>query len=102
MYEDDWVLRQIRQLGQAIARLLRGETVEQQELDTASREALGLDLATIDALPVDALVRLATPGDDRALERLRLMAELLEATAAAGPGGDARREKAGALREQVH
>ena len=102
MYEDDYILRQIRQLGQAIARLLRGETVDQRELDTVAREALGLELATIDALPIDALLALATPGDDRAADRLRAMASLLEATAEAGPDGEARRAKARALRERVH
>ena len=102
MYEDDWVMRRIRQLSQLLARVLRGEAVAQRELDTAIREATGLDLPTIDALPADALIRLAVPGDDRAVQRLLAMAELLEALAAAGPEGDPRRQKALAIRTTVH
>lgn len=98
MYEDDYILRQVRQLGGVIARLVRGDQVDQQELDAAVRDAVGLDLRTIDQLPAEALVRLASPGDDRAVERLAVMADLLEAVAEAGPGGDARRAKARAIR----
>ena len=98
MYEDDFVMRQIRQLSQALARVLQGDRVEREELDAAVRAATGLDLATIDALPAEALLQLLIPTDDRSAERLAVMAELLEATAAPGPAGDARRAKAAALR----
>lgn len=102
MYEDDWVMRQIRQLSQLLARVIRGEAVAERDLDTAIREATGLDLPTIDALPAEALVGLASPGDDRAVQRLLAMAEVLEGLAAAGPDGDVRRAKARVIRATVH
>jgi hypothetical protein len=84
MYQDDWLMRQIAQAMQILARLLRGEQVKAEELDQAVREVAGMDLSTLDKLPAEALLALLVPGDDRSAERLRTLARLLEASSAPG------------------
>jgi hypothetical protein len=84
MYQDDWLMRQIAQAIAVLARLLRGEKVQTEELDQAVREVAGMDLDTVDKLPAEALLALLVPGDDRSAERLRTLARLLEASSAPG------------------
>jgi hypothetical protein len=84
MYEDDWLMRQVRRLAEAIARLARGEVVEEQELEAAVRESTGMDLPTIDALPADAILALRVDGDDRSLARVWAIARVLAASDRAG------------------
>lgn len=97
MYRDDWLTGQIRRAVEALARLARGERVADEDVDAALREAVGLDLPTIDALPAEALRGLLVHGDPRTGERLAAVAGLLDALARPGDG---RAEKAQALRAQ--
>lgn len=84
MYQDDWLMRQITQVAQILAKLMRGEQVGTEELDQAVRELAGMELSTLDKLPAEALLALLVPGDDRSTERLRSLAHLLEASSAPG------------------
>jgi hypothetical protein len=98
MYEDDYLSRQLRKAIEALARLAGGQPVQAQDLDEAFRDAVGLDLRTLDKLPADALMALMVEGDDRGAERLRTVAALLEACAPPGRPGELRRLKAARLR----
>lgn len=97
MYQDDWLISQISRLADALSRALKGEAIARPELDTTIQQAVGLDLDTIDALPIAALLALVIPSDDRTRERTRVLAALLAASAAQGAAGDDRRSKARAL-----
>ncbi|MEQ1564397.1 MAG: hypothetical protein ABMA64_02080 [Myxococcota bacterium] len=97
MYQEDWLLRHIRWLIEAIAKLARGEAVDPIELDAAVRAAVGFDLHTLDTLPTEALLALFDPTDDRSAERLRVVAAVLSATAPPDATGDRRRAKADAI-----
>jgi hypothetical protein len=84
MYQDDWLMRQIAQVAQILAKLLRGEQVKTEELDQAVRELAGMDLCTLDKLPAEALLALlaqlleasSAPGEARHLKAQRILARL--------------------------
>lgn len=101
MYEDDFLLRQIRRAVEAIARRALGEKVERAEVDDAVRDAVGLDLDTLDRLPLPALLALHVPTDDRSAERLRALGQLLLAMAEAGEAGERQRARGEALLDLV-
>lgn len=99
--DEDYLLRQIRAVIETIAALIRGEG-EAAELDAEIQRGFGLNLATLDLLSAPSLAQvMRTPGDPRGAERLRGVAELLEALAGQAPGSALaaqRRRKAAQLR----
>jgi hypothetical protein len=99
MYEDDYLLRQIRRFGEAVARWLRGER-DRESLAEVFREAVGMDPATVDRLPIEALLAMHDPDDPRTTDRLRVVATWYELTAGEGPL-DPRRLRAARLRAAV-
>ncbi|MEZ4238528.1 MAG: hypothetical protein R3F59_20715 [Myxococcota bacterium] len=93
--EDDFLLGPLHRLVQSV---LQQRETEPEELDAVLRQAVGLDLRTIDALPPEALASLLAGDDARAVAAREELADLLDAIAAPGPEGDARRRKAALLR----
>ena len=107
MIRDDWLLRQVHELAEALAGV-RAAVHDRVDLDAAdgsldaiARQVLGLSLTTLDRLPLPALV--ATVDAAEAPKRAVLVglfevgAELAEAHGQ-GPLAARRRERAEALR----
>lgn len=104
MYQEDYLLRMIRQVAEAIGGW-REDTAQRVAVDQALQAATGLSLRTLDALPASALLAMAQRAGDDGLvnQRVLAMVEVLEAWTAIEPeGADARRAKAAALRDLVH
>ena len=88
MYQSDWLLRQIEQMGDALRRLLDALREHRPEDALAlSREAVGELLETdpelIDSLAPEGLVTLLSAGGDLDTFRAHMLAELLLARAEA-------------------
>ena len=80
MYEDDWLMRQFRQLALVVANLARGERVEEDGIEAAVREATGMEATSLDALAPEALAGLLIDEDPRSRDRLLAVAQALEAS----------------------
>lgn len=112
MYQTDWLLRQIEQMGDVLRRLIAALR-EHRPADAIelTREAVGELLDTdpelIDALTADSLVTLLSAGGPLDTFRAHMLAELLVARADAfGQLGDAdhaqrERQRAAALLQAV-
>lgn len=98
MYQEDYLLRQIKQLVEAVAGLEEDEAAEHADLDDALRRTLGLGVELLDRLPPEAIRSLVRKGDTHDEQRLELVVRTLEAL---GRGESAvhaaRRNKAAAL-----
>lgn len=106
MYQEDFLLRMIRELAEAIAGWQDADDAAQRiAVDQALQAATGLSLRTLDVLPASALLAMARRSSDDGLvnQRLRAMVEALEAWTALEPdGAEPRQVKAAALRDLVH
>lgn len=101
MYQEDYLLRMIRNLVAAVARLRQRDSEEERlDVEGGLKTVLGLSIDTLDALPAQALISILSEGDDLAAERLGCVVVALEGLAevADGPLAEARRAKASALR----
>ena len=96
LHEDDFLFAPVRRLVQAVSE--RDSSQDLVDIDVAVRDAVGLDLATVDALTPSALLAVLGGTEDRAQARRRALADVLDALAAPGPAGDDRRGKAATLR----
>lgn len=88
MYQSDWLLRQIEQMGDALRRLLSALREHRPEDAVAlSREAIGELLDTdpdlIDLISGDGLLTLLSAGGELDTFRTQMLAELLVARAGA-------------------
>ena len=106
MYQEDYLLRMIQRLAEAIAGWRdRGEAAQQAAVDQALQAATGLSLPTLDVLPASALLAMARNNADDELvkQRIRAIVDALEAWTAIDPeGAPPRRDKAKALRDHIH
>lgn len=102
MYQSDWLLRQIEQMGAALRRMLAA--LREQRPDEAvalSREAVGelmdTDPGIVDALSGEGLVTLLSAGGTLDTFRAHMLAEVLMARAEAlgmqGLGAEAAAER---------
>ncbi len=103
MLQDDYLMRQIADLGKAIARMLALDAGDEQfeaEADALATRLSGVSIATLDRLPAAALVGMLTASDTLAVERLRAVADLLSGMAQREGGAlaESRDAKATALR----
>ena len=104
MFQKDYLLRLIEKLAEAVAAWRRtGAGGHPVEVDEILKEAAGLSIHTIDALSVDALVRLLSRDDPLAHRRCRVVADALSALAEieGGPWAASRKAKAEALGERA-
>lgn len=88
MYQSDWLLRQIEQMGDVLKRLLSALREHRpQDAVALSREAVGELLDTdpdlIDSLSGEGLVTLLSAGGELDVFRSQMLAELLVARAGA-------------------
>lgn len=101
MYTEDYLLRMIRRIAEAVGRWLRsGSPEDRAALDVEVQSTLGLSIATIDKLPAVALIGALGTTDGLGRQRLAACADLLEALAATPDVrlSSQRRAKATALR----
>ena len=82
--EDDWLMRQIRQIADVVARLFAlrdaNELAEARvQADQASRKLIGLDIDVVTRMPLHGLIALFGTAPDR--QRLRSLARLVEVDA---------------------
>ena len=100
MYQEDYLLRQIRDLVQALSNLQAEDESAQHELDEALQRTLGLGLDLLDRLPAASIAGIVARGDANDGRRLCLVADALEALAQSDhPLAAVRRAKARELRE---
>ncbi len=102
MYQSDWLLRQIEQMGDVLRRLLaalrehRPDDVIELSRE-AVRELMDTDAGLVDALTGDGLVTLLAAGGELDTFRAHMLAELLiaraEALAMQGRDADAAAER---------
>jgi hypothetical protein len=98
--DEDILIRQIRRFAEALGALFRGGSPSSYDVDELVRESLGLRLSTIDALPAEVLFSLGSDSDDRWLDRVELMAMVLEQLAEQeAASAEGRRWKAARLRQ---
>lgn len=88
MIQRDFVLRQIQQLVQVLARVLKlredGQTIEVSDvLNTALVETLGLEVREIASLPASELLTLCSENGKLHPEKALVIAELLEVSLSA-------------------
>lgn len=94
--EDDWVLRAVARLGEALAAVLRGARPDPAQIDAIAHEAegiAGLDVATARRFSAASLVAMMRSGDRIGEERLAALVIAFEAR------GD--HERARALRAAI-
>lgn len=100
MYQEDYLLRQIRELVRALSDLQDDDHAAAGQLDAALQRTLGLSIELLDRLPSASIVTMVRRGDTNDPRRLCLVADALEALASPpGPVAHARRKKARAIRE---
>ena len=80
MYNDDYLLRQIKDF---VSGILRKDTQQEQQVDPDSSllALTGMSVTTLDALPAMALFRMLTANEVLAVERVLAVADFLEAIA---------------------
>lgn len=94
MYQDDFLLRMIRQAAQALAAALSGRR-ERDDAEAAVERHAGLSLDVAGRLPAATLLGLLTTADGLAADRALVLALGLAARAKADPDGpDAARLRA--------
>jgi len=84
MYTEDYLLRMIRRLAEAVGRFLRGDA-ELGEVEGTLQECFGLSLATLDLLPAAALLGMLERGDTMGAQRVEAVADFLDALATRAP-----------------
>jgi hypothetical protein len=86
VYEQDFILRQLRQLGDALARLLKlgAGTDSAAQLEELSATHVNLELGTLRRLPVDQLELLLSIGGTYDINRALMISQLLQADARLG------------------
>lgn len=97
MQQQDWLLRIIEQIAEAIGAYLRGE--DRQQLEDAVQELAGLSLEQLDRMPAPLLVRMVRARPDGAERRLAALADVLDALGEAAQATDP--ERAAALRTKA-
>ncbi len=88
MFHDDFLLRTIRQLVEALAAALRGRREDQDEADHRVEGFAGLSLDVAATLPTPMLLGLLTTSDGLAADRALVLALGLAARSR-GPGAQA-------------
>lgn len=100
--QQDWILRVIERLGEALAGWVSGEPIS-DEVEQALQELVGLSVDRLDAMPAPLLSRMLAARTDRHEERVRAVADVLDALAKNGASNLAlsRTQKAASLREFI-
>lgn len=90
MYEQDFIIRQLRQLGDALARLLKlGVGADSAaQLEELSTTHVNLELDTLRRMPVDQLELLLSIGGSYDIHRALMISQLLQADAELGLADD--------------
>lgn len=74
MFQEDWLMRQVRQLAEALLRAFQQrDPAAEAQADQTARELLGMDLATIRALPFEEVAALLAPRMGEQLARMWLL-----------------------------
>ncbi len=101
MYQDDYLLRQIRMFVNGLAGI-QDEDAQEFDVDAALQSLCGLGVETLDSLPAGAVFALLTANEHNAFERVNAVADYLEAMSANETYlSDRRFAKAQALRTKL-
>ena len=79
MYQEDFLLRQIKQLVAGLAKIAEDDpAAEHASIDDLLRSSLGMSIALIDRLPASAILQVLAKGDANDAHRIEALALLLE------------------------
>lgn len=101
MKHDDWLERQIRELGEALAAVLGAGDRAREEADAHLEGLVGARLQVLLALPVDQVMRLVGHRFGEFVPERVLAAVVLLEAASGGADGAPLRARADALRERL-